>query len=108
MTRSILVLAALAFLCAGAAGCKKKEAPPGGGKAAATGSPTTRPSDVKAQTPTSPELKPGDVTRCPVSGETFTIDAKSPFTIYQGKKIYLCCDKCKAPFEKAPAKYLKG
>ncbi len=110
MLRNSLLLVAVVALCA--AGCKKKEAAPGQGGAAVTGkpgagsAPTTQPSAVKAQTAASPEVRAGEATKCPVSGETFTVDAKSPFSMHQGKKIYFCCDKCKAPFEKDPAKYL--
>ena len=28
--------------------------------------------------------------------------------IHAGKKIYFCCDRCQAPFEKNPAKYLNN
>lgn len=30
------------------------------------------------------------------------------FTVYQGKKVYFCCQSCKAAFEKGPQKYLAG
>ena len=42
-------------------------------------------------------------TLCPVSGEA--IDPK--FSVeHEGKKVYFCCDKCPAAFEKDPAKFL--
>jgi YHS domain-containing protein len=97
-------------------GCKKKEPEkPAGAHVGAPGAagtpgaaPQTKPSDVKVQTAGGPELKVGDVTKCPVSGETFTIDAKSPTATYQGKKYYFCCEKCAGPFNKDPMKYLKS
>jgi YHS domain-containing protein len=109
MFRSTLLCAAVALLAV--TGCKKKEPAPGSaGGAQATGAPapSTNPSAVKAQTLTSPEMKVGDTTRCPVSDESFKVEANSSFAVHQGKKIYFCCDKCKKPFEKDPAKYLKG
>ena len=40
--------------------------------------------------------------KCPVSGA----DAKQDVTAaYMEKKVHLCCDKCKAAFEKDSAKY---
>jgi YHS domain-containing protein len=48
-----------------------------------------------------PELKPQ--TACPISGEK--ID-KKVYSDYQGQRVYLCCDKCKAKFEKDPEKYM--
>jgi xanthine dehydrogenase accessory factor len=117
MIRFAFVCAVLALLVAPA--CKKKEgekpkepAKSAAPAAAATpttpaAAPTTAPSAVKAQTATSPEVKPGDVTRCPVSDETFTVEAQSSFSMHKGKKVYFCCDKCKKPFERNPEKYLK-
>ncbi len=40
---------------------------------------------------------------CPVSGEA--IDS-TVFTDYQGRRIYFCCKKCIADFEKSPADIL--
>ena len=43
-------------------------------------------------------------TTCPV----MTGNAIDPsiFSIYQGKRVYFCCTKCKAAFDEAPEKYL--
>jgi YHS domain-containing protein len=41
---------------------------------------------------------------CPVSGET--LESKTTFTDYKGRRIYFCCNKCKGAFEKDPGKYL--
>lgn len=48
--------------------------------------------------------KPKNQTTCPISGEK--ID-KKVFIDYQGQRIYFCCDKCKAKFEKEPEKYFE-
>jgi YHS domain-containing protein len=32
---------------------------------------------------------------------------KTSFVDHGGKRVYLCCDGCKATFKKDPAKYLK-
>jgi YHS domain-containing protein len=42
-------------------------------------------------------------TMCPVSGKP--IDPEH-FVEYKGKKVYFCCPKCPAAFEKEPEKYL--
>ena len=42
-------------------------------------------------------------TACPVSGEE--ID-KAIYTDYQGRRIYFCCKKCVAEFQKSPANFL--
>ena len=43
-------------------------------------------------------------TTCPVM-EGNPID-KNVFVEYKGKKVYFCCDDCKAVFEKDPEKYI--
>jgi hypothetical protein len=45
-------------------------------------------------------------TKCPVMTEKDI--APDIFTVYQGKKVYFCCQSCKAAFEKEPQKYLAG
>ncbi len=41
---------------------------------------------------------------CPVSGED--IDKKA-FTDYKGRRVYFCCSKCIAKFQKDPEAFLK-
>lgn len=43
-------------------------------------------------------------TVCPVTGEEIT---KASHTDYKGRRVYFCCDKCIAAFQKDPEKYLK-
>ena len=49
--------------------------------------------------------KVGDRTKCPVSGEVFTVAADSPHAEYNGKTYYFCCPHCPAEFAKDPGKY---
>lgn len=53
------------------------------------------------------DAKVGDTAKCPVSGETFVVEASSPKTEYDGKTYFFCCGGCKKKFEAEPAKYLK-
>jgi YHS domain-containing protein len=41
---------------------------------------------------------------CPVMGKDVNVKI---FTEYQGRKIYFCCEECKAEFAKNPKKYVK-
>lgn len=52
------------------------------------------------------DAKIGDRTRCPVSGEEFTVKDDSPHTEYQGKTYYFCCPHCVQKFEADPSRYL--
>jgi hypothetical protein len=45
-------------------------------------------------------------TKCPVMPDN-DIDPEI-FSVYQGKKIYFCCQLCRVAFEKEPQKYLAG
>lgn len=42
---------------------------------------------------------------CPVAGKA--IDQAS-YTYFKNRRVYFCCDKCKAEFESTPAKYSAG
>lgn len=44
-------------------------------------------------------------TACPVSGEE--LKDKSVYVDYEGRRIALCCEKCREPFLKDPEEYLK-
>jgi Cu+-exporting ATPase len=52
------------------------------------------------------EAKMGDKTRCPISGETFTVSESSPKTEVDGKTYYFCCSGCSEKFKADPKKYL--
>ena len=81
----ILLACALAVITVVVVGCSKKE--------------TAAP--VEAKETASAEL---EQTTCPVM-EGNPID-KNVFVMYKGKKVYFCCESCKAEFEKNPEKYL--
>jgi len=42
---------------------------------------------------------------CPVSGET--LEEKTVYTDYEGRRVYFCCKKCRGTFNEDPVKYLK-
>jgi YHS domain-containing protein len=70
-----------------AGGCKKQASP--------------TPSAVDSVSQTQPAA--AEQTICPVMGGPINKDV---FAEYQGKKVYFCCESCKADFEKNPEKYL--
>ena len=65
-------------------GCKKKSEPAAPLKTSDVSAPTVQ-------------------TTCPVMKGPVNKDI---FTEYQGKKVYFCCNDCKAEFSKDPAKYI--
>ena len=109
MKNTILILAM--FGLAVLAGCKKKEEPI-----------TQPPVDItkavnentdKAQTMVADAQKGAETavaavteqTKCPILPNN-AID-KNVFVEYKGKKVYFCCEACKAQFNKDPEKYIK-
>jgi YHS domain-containing protein len=80
--------------------------------AAGCGSSTPSPHPTPATSGTESALKPmgsakiGDTTKCPVSGEEFTVTESSPKVEHDGKTYYFCCPGCDEKFKKDPAKYL--
>ncbi len=81
----VLLGCALAITAVIATGCKKKES---------------------AAPPETREAASAEVeqTTCPVM-EGNPID-KNVFVMYKGKKVYFCCESCKAKFEADPEKYI--
>ena len=43
-------------------------------------------------------------TKCPVSGEA--LDENAKFFDYEGRRVYVCCEKCQSEFMKDPKAYL--
>jgi YHS domain-containing protein len=82
---SALVIIGVVF----AGGCKKQASP--------------SPSAVDSVSQTQPAAAAAEQTICPVMGGPINKDV---FAEYQGKKVYFCCEQCKADFEKNPEKYL--
>lgn len=72
-----------------------------GGSAPPAASPAAE-ADVKAPG----EAKVGEKTRCPVSGEVFTVAADSPKVEVDGKTYYMCCGGCSEKFKSDPKKFL--
>jgi YHS domain-containing protein len=52
------------------------------------------------------EAKVGDRTKCPVSGEEFTVSDSSPKVEHEGKTYFFCCSGCDQKFKADPKKYL--
>ncbi len=80
------------------AGCQK-EKPATPAKTTQTEAPnaTAAPATETAQV--------AEQTTCPVLAQPIN---KSIFVEYKGKKVYFCCEDCKATFAKDPEKYVKG
>ncbi|MGB8225848.1 MAG: YHS domain-containing protein [Sedimentisphaerales bacterium] len=70
-------------------GCKKQPSP--------------SPAPVASESQTQPAAPAAEQTICPVMGGPVNKDI---FVEYQGKKVYFCCEACKAEFNKEPEKYL--
>ncbi len=80
---------------------------------AVSGCATTTASKPVATTPSATvvkngDAKVGDTTVCPVSGETFIVEADSPKVSYGGKTYFFCCHDCEGDFQKDPARYLSA
>lgn len=48
----------------------------------------------------------GDITRCPVSGEAFTITDAHPHVTHEGEEVYFCCPGCIRRFQRNAQRYL--
>ena len=94
-------------------GCKKKEQLAAPAKTPATEEVHKHAEEMKeTATKTAEEVKKTtqeaaveiEQTMCPIMDGN-KID-KNVFVEYKGKKVYFCCDQCKANFEADPEKYL--
>jgi YHS domain-containing protein len=107
---SILILVVLAGLMT-LAGCEKKAKPVK--TPAMDMSKTTKDTTAQAKQTAADAQKTGEAkvaaateqTVCPVMAGN-PID-KNVFVEYKGKKVYFCCEDCKAAFNKEPEKYIK-
>lgn len=52
-----------------------------------------------------PPIPAGTKMKCPVTGEDFTVSARSPQLVYQGKRYAFCCADCIPEFNKNPEKF---
>lgn len=80
-----------------------ESSPPAAAVSVAPAAPAANASAVKEPG----DAKVGDTTKCPVSGEEFTVEATSPKAEHDGKTYFLCCSGCKKKFEADPGKYIK-
>ena len=103
---TVLILAAIAISVL--VGCKKKTEPAPAAKMempqAAKQAAEQAAADVqkKAETVVAAVT---EQTKCPILPNN-PID-KNVFVEYKGKKVYFCCENCKAEFNKDPEKYVK-
>ncbi len=58
------------------------------------------------QTMASKPVKSGDHVLCPVSGIKITVSDKTPFSEYEGKKIYLANENSKTKFDADPEGFM--
>lgn len=72
-------------------------------KPAASASASATPSAAGLKAPG--EAKVGDKTKCPISGEDFTVSENSPKAEHNGKTYYFCCPGCEKKFKENPQKY---
>ena len=66
--------------------------------------PQKPPAPPTTETPATPTVATMLQTTCPVLGGPIN---KNIFVEYKGKKVYFCCEDCKATFAKDPEKYVK-
>ncbi len=114
--RTIVLLIAVALIGFGLTGCKKKEEPAAPTTTSIEGmakQATTAAEDVKEEATAAAEgaketaetmAASMEQTMCPIMDGN-KID-KNVFVEYKGKKVYFCCEACKATFEKEPEKYI--
>jgi YHS domain-containing protein len=105
MKNTILVFVAIGL--AVLVGCEKKSAPKPAKRAAAPKmempKKVEQTADVQKKTETT--VAAIEQTKCPILPNN-PID-KNVFVEYKGKKVYFCCEACKAEFNKDPEKYIK-
>jgi YHS domain-containing protein len=95
---------AIAFAFAVAGGCAKSSTP----EAAKPAPPAAAAPAAAAATGDPAPLAVGAKTRCPVTGEDFTVGAKTVQVVHDGKRYAFCCADCQPEFAKNPAKYVKN
>ena len=54
-----------------------------------------------------PPIAIGTKMKCPVSGENFTVKAKTVQLVYKGKRYAFCCPDCIGDFKANPEKFTK-
>jgi YHS domain-containing protein len=91
----------LGFTMVAALGCKANPPPATAAAPIAAATPT-------AATPGAADPAPfaaGTKMKCVVTGEEFTVGAKTTQIVYEGKRYAFCCNDCLPEFNKNPAKF---
>jgi YHS domain-containing protein len=55
-----------------------------------------------------PAIPLGTKMKCAVTGEDFTVSAKTVQVVYDGKRYAFCCADCLPEFNKNPAKFARN
>jgi len=100
------------------AACEEKKAPVATPAPVAAAAPAPAPAPAAAQPTTTAAAAPGATAagepapiavgtkmKCKVSDEEFTVGAKTPQVVYNGKRYAFCCADCLPEFNKDPAKF---
>jgi YHS domain-containing protein len=85
--------------------CSKPAAPPPPPVPAAA---TTLANSANALSSELPLIPIGTKMKCAVTGEDFTVSAKTIQTVYNGKRYAFCCADCLPEFNKNPAKFAQN
>ncbi len=102
-TLSTLSFVACVTILAACGGQHSEAASPSDGAKPAAAAGATPAASIKAPG----DAKVGDTSKCPVTGEEFTVEASSPHAEHDGKTYYFCCGGCKKKFEADPSKFVK-
>jgi len=114
MKKSIAVLIFATIGLAVLVGCKKKtepapaakmEMPQAAKQTADQAKQTAEQAAADVQKKAETAVAAVEQTKCPILPNN-PID-KNVFVEYKGKKVYFCCENCKAEFNKDPEKYVK-
>lgn len=106
-SKIVPVVASLVVLTACGGAPKEPAAPE---TPAAPQAPTAAPGDTAAADDVKApgEAKPGDKSRCTVTGEDLEVNEDTPHAEYKGKTYYFCCPGCKKKFEANPEQFIKS
>ncbi len=99
----LLLLGALSLVaCQSSKAAEPVNAPPAVAPVAVSAAATAdKPSDP-------PPLAAGTKAKCAVTGEEFTVTAKTVQTVYEGKRYVFCCPDCAPQFAANPKKFAKN
>jgi YHS domain-containing protein len=98
---------ALAFLLLAPA-CNSTKAATASAPAATASAPAAAANAPAAAMADPPPIAIGTKMKCAVTGEDFTVSAKTVQVVYKGKRYAFCCADCKPDFEKNPEKFAKN